>query len=71
MTNGHLPHIVWVRYLGSRRFCHHFKGPMEDALKEVVRVRKVNKTIAETYVLPEGLDVELWNQRSRAEYPRP
>jgi hypothetical protein len=59
----HLPHIVWVRYLGSKRFVEAFRGSMERAEVEVRRLQKKDKTIADTYLLPVGHDVDKWHQK--------
>jgi hypothetical protein len=60
---ANLPHIVWVRYLGSKRFIPAFKGKMDKAEAECRRLQKTDKTIADTYLLPEGHDVDEWHRR--------
>lgn len=67
---AHLPHIVWVRYLGSTTFKAVFKGTMKEAEAEVYRVRRVDDPpIGDTYLLPEGYDVDEWHQK-RLNYDR-
>jgi len=59
---SHLPHIVWIRYLGSKRFIARFRGPVDKATDDILKVRK-DKTIADAYLLPEGRDVEKFHQQ--------
>jgi hypothetical protein len=61
------PHVVWVRYLGSKRFVPAYRGRLDHAETEIRRIKKTDRTIADMYLLPEGHDVEIFHQRRLAE----